>query len=141
MQREDASSDVVTEYLRTASTEPNTPLKKTRQKKRSLYAIVQTTLLKVILARPNYEQYTYNVQFRYSIQRWLLLRLSKRQSTPTTVLLRTTLKTRTITQTTTLTHLGSNLSLLYNYDFKQNTFSGNFGNQGPNSRVFKSLKK
>ena len=31
------------------------------------------------------------------------LRLSKRQSTPTTVLLRTTLQTRTITQTTTLT--------------------------------------
>ena len=43
----------------------------------------------------------------------LTLRLSKRQSTPTTVLLRTTLLTRTITQTTTLTHLGSNLSLLY----------------------------
>ena len=41
------------------------------------------------------------------------VRLSKRQSTPTTVLLRTTLQTRTITQTTTLTHLGSNLSLLY----------------------------
>ena len=44
---------------------------------------------------------------------WLPLRLSKRQSTPTTVLLRTTLQTRTITQTTTLTHLGSNLLLLY----------------------------
>ena len=45
---------------------------------------------------------------------WLpLSRLSKRQSTPTTVLLRTTLQTRTITQTKTLTHLGSNLSLLY----------------------------
>ena len=36
---------------------------------------------------------------------WLPLRLSKRQSTSTTVLLRTTLQTRTITQTTTLTHL------------------------------------
>ena len=32
---------------------------------------------------------------------WLPLRLSKRQPTPTTVLLRTTLQTRTITQTTT----------------------------------------
>ena len=32
---------------------------------------------------------------------WLPLRLSKRQSTPTTILLRTTLQTRTITQTTT----------------------------------------
>ena len=37
----------------------------------------------------------------------------QRLSTPTTVLLRTTLQTRTITQTTTLTHLGSNFSLLY----------------------------
>ena len=34
---------------------------------------------------------------------WLPLRLSKRQSTPTTVLFRTTLQTRTITQTTTTT--------------------------------------
>ena len=32
------------------------------------------------------------------------------------VLLRTTLQTRTITQTTTLTHLGSNLSLLYRHN-------------------------
>ena len=39
-------------------------------------------------------------------------------STPTTVLLRTTLQTRTITQTTTLTHLGSNLSLLYVVNYR-----------------------
>ena len=54
---------------------------------------------------------------------WLPLRLSKRQSTPTTVLLRTTLQTRTITQATILTHLGSNLSLLFMYvSFYRKTF-------------------
>ena len=55
----------------------------------------------------------FKIRILVSLWWWLPLRLSKRQSTPTTVLLRTTLQTQTITQTTTLTHLGSNLSLLY----------------------------
>ena len=44
---------------------------------------------------------------------WLPFRLSKRQSTPTTVLLRTTLQTRTITQTTTKFFMEFTLSSKY----------------------------
>ena len=43
---------------------------------------------------------------------WLPLRLSKRQSTPTTVLLGTTLQTRTITQTTTMYMIHANAPVL-----------------------------
>ena len=61
---------------------------------------------------------------------WLPLRLSKRQSTPTTVLLRTTLQTRTITQTTTLKQPSSLLKFLKIFE-----------NCHKSSEIFESLRK